>query len=212
MQRVVDHARRRTVRKLFCLMLVFTSSWCCAENVPGQAVQKIIPPAPLITSTPLQTKYDRVVSVCNVVTTAGSPDEERFNWVVPSNILITALGNSFDPNSDSNWNHIKSAQVVLLSGPQHGTLTQSEKYPNDYKYRANAGYTGMDQMTFEVKLDGKTYKGIYSVYVASGDPAIYNGCTEKGPNAPEYEGSMMEIPQDGAVDAEALARKTCRRD
>ena len=162
------------MRKPIFLLLLLASMLSSAEEQNTTLL-------PIIKKTEIKTTYDKVISHCNVVASAGNPEAENFNWVEPVNIVIAALGSAFNPNDKSAWDQINaSMKVTLLSGPSHGTLIPDTKFLNSYGYLPNAGYSGMDQMVFEIKFYDKTYKGIYSVYVTSGSPDGQY-CTEEGP-------------------------------
>lgn len=140
----------------------------CAAVTPAAVLAQPAPAGSATEATgqearPAAQAFDKVFSVCQNVVPVGHPD--------------FALANE-----------IASGQDALLTGPKHGRLVLTPK--GVYFYYPDAGYLGVDQMTFVVSYtnpaSGKKIreKVIYSAHIGTMAP-------EYGPSRDD---TVKELP------------------
>jgi len=185
--------------------IVASNNLLAAEATMADSEPTLLAAAPVAA----QEKYDAIYSVCNNMVPVDHKDFSLANGVGGGSgaldyFMVKRGQQEFDT---------KSWKIMLLDGPKHGKLVPDIQ-DGGYMYYPEAGYLGIDQMTFVVEAQGKKFKEIYSVHVGNMAPE-YGPCPDYGvkelsnPAKGGGKGSFLniiELPTDGLVDAESLAK------
>lgn len=119
--------------------------------------QPLQPPVAVVVAEPAE-QYEAVIGACRFVE-PNDPFDSAINSVPAIGPVINVL--KLDP-----FKPVADARVRLLSGPKHGTLRLDPAKPGRaHHYFPKTDYRGKDEAAFEVQVNGKKYKVIYTLFV-----------------------------------------------
>jgi len=155
------------MRNYLCVLMLLVSGWSSAAENAGAAVQKIIPPIPLITPmlSSVEKLFDGAVGVCKIVPPGSVQNVNSVAYALTPVWRALALQDYKKLDKDL-YQFIDQAKVSVLISPSRGILIGEGNLMN-YHPNSDTPETVEDKIVFLVEVGGYKIKVVYSIHLGA---------------------------------------------